>query len=571
MKFIKDQKIAVQIIYLMLLSFFIITIVLFVTNELIFRTYEDYFIHREDNVQSFAKDVVMRELGKVENQALSVVLNPITQELCAKLTKPISFAERMDVRFDLKSYVSSIYKEPYIVSISLFDRNGLNIAGEPDSLLMQGNGLEGMLARTREAMGSSVWSTYDRKGRILLSRDIRYMDKEDKTSIGTVVIDVDVRRLFSEIQAASIGKETTLIFAYGGNELYNTTAISYEEISSIQEQLKNTNGNLVNVKQNDYYIFQKSDESTEFDLITILPAHELTDVIKKINVMTLVTIFISFFGIVILSNIMVKMILRPIKVISREMMLMESGCFDIAQYKVPENYKKNEIYHFHNSFYTLIQKVDNHIKETYQLEIERNQLELDMLSAQIEPHFLYNTLDTAYYLILNGNNDSAAQIVYLMSCIFRESLNRRETLTTVGKEMFLVGQYVSILQIRYQERFRFEQDIPESILNELMPSFIIQPLIENSVKHVLDNSVEGCDVRLHIYKEDDVLTITVADNGPQVIANYKNSLLENAEPGIAIKNIMKRIALLNDSESNITFELEGDSLFVVTIRFTKLK
>ena len=137
--------------------------------------------------------------------------------------------------------------------------------------------------------------------------------------------------------------------------------------------------------------------------------------------------------------------------------------------------------------------------------------------------------------------------------------------------MFLVGQYVSILQIRYQERFRFEQDIPESILNELMPSFIIQPLIENSVKHVLDNSVEGCDVRLRIYKEDDVLTITVADNGPQVIANYKNSLLENAEPGIAIKNIMKRIALLNDSESNITFELEGDSLFVVTIRFTKLK
>jgi len=108
MKFIKDQKIAVQIIYLMLLSFFIITIVLFVTNELIFRTYEDYFIHREDNVQSFAKDVVMRELGKVESQALSVVLNPITQELCAKLTKPISFAERMDVRFDLKSYVSSI-------------------------------------------------------------------------------------------------------------------------------------------------------------------------------------------------------------------------------------------------------------------------------------------------------------------------------------------------------------------------------------------------------------------------------------------------------------------------------
>ncbi len=191
-----------------------------------------------------------------------------------------------------------------------------------------------------------------------------------------------------------------------------------------------------------------------------------------------------------------------------------------------------------------------------QLEMERARLieaRLAALTNQINPHFLFNTLNSVSTLI-RLDPARARNMIYKLSSILRRLLRKVESFTPLREEITFIDDYLGIEMVRFGDKLRFEKDIEEDTLDRLVPSMILQPIIENSIKHGLANQVEGGTVRLRTWIEGSRLHILIADDG----AGIKPASADAPEPkGIGISNVQERLKVLFGSKFQFQMDSEG--------------
>ncbi len=194
-----------------------------------------------------------------------------------------------------------------------------------------------------------------------------------------------------------------------------------------------------------------------------------------------------------------------------------------------------------------IQKLsDEKIKR---LEVEKNAIvtEIKLLQSQMEPHFLFNTLSTILSLIDNEPN-KAKRMLESFTAFLRTSLitGRGET-TTLSQELDVVRNYLNIYTVRMGDRLRYTIDIPDSLRDFRIPPLVIQPLVENAVKHGLEPSIRGGDLLIQGHRDGDYVRIIISDSGMGINESSPGN-------GISLKNIRKRLDLLYHGRSRLTFE-----------------
>lgn len=161
----------------------------------------------------------------------------------------------------------------------------------------------------------------------------------------------------------------------------------------------------------------------------------------------------------------------------------------------------------------MVSKIHELIDIDMKKEILLNKAKYDSLKSQINPHFLYNTLETVKSLALTERGKDAARVVDELSALLRSCLNLPKYIT-IGDELKLIEHYIGIHKIRYGDRLSFEADISEKARDISFPCMLIQPLIENSIKHALEAMIEPCRIVLSAYYSSGKLVLTVRDNGP---------------------------------------------------------
>jgi two-component system, LytTR family, sensor kinase len=189
-----------------------------------------------------------------------------------------------------------------------------------------------------------------------------------------------------------------------------------------------------------------------------------------------------------------------------------------------------------------------------QLEMQRALLveaRLAALTNQINPHFLFNTLNSLATLI-RIDPDRARSMVYKLSSILRRLLKKSENLSPLREEISFIDDYLAIEMIRFGSKLRFSKDIEEAALDRLVPSMILQPIIENSIKHGLASKVEGGSIRLKAWVEDTQLHISVEDDGVGIPESKLGTVLED---GVGVSNVNERLKVLFGS----TYRLWIDS------------
>jgi two-component system LytT family sensor kinase len=181
-----------------------------------------------------------------------------------------------------------------------------------------------------------------------------------------------------------------------------------------------------------------------------------------------------------------------------------------------------------------------------QLEMERARLteaRLAALTNQINPHFLFNTLNSVSTLI-RIDPARARNMIYKLSSILRRLLRKTESLSPLRDEVSFIDDYLAIEMVRFGDKLRFEKEIEEAALDRLLPSMILQPIVENSIKHGLANKVEGGTVKLRAWLEGSRLNVVIEDNG----AGIEDSKLDTIyERGIGISNVNERLRVLYGS------------------------
>ena len=178
-----------------------------------------------------------------------------------------------------------------------------------------------------------------------------------------------------------------------------------------------------------------------------------------------------------------------------------------------------------------------------QLEAQRVHLteaRLAALTNQINPHFLFNTLNSVSTLI-RLDPDRARSMVYKLSKILRRLLRRAENFSPLREEIAFIDDYLSIEMVRFGDKLRFYKEIDENTLDRLVPSMILQPIIENSIKHGLANKVDGGMVRLRAWLEGTRLHISIEDDGIGIPESRLGALFQQ---GIGVTNVNERLRVL---------------------------
>nr|WP_255807831.1 sensor histidine kinase [Cohnella mopanensis] len=299
-------------------------------------------------------------------------------------------------------------------------------------------------------------------------------------------------------------------------------------------------------------------------LVNLVPMDELSKDSKTIRNFTLYAVAVGFalcFFMIILFSYKV---LSPLNQIRKAMKLLEHENFNI-NIKVKGN---DEIALIGTSFNQMSKKLGELINEVYTVQIKQKEAELKALQAQINPHFLYNTLDTIYWMSRMEKAHESSKLVQALSKLFRLSLNSGNEFTTVENEIDHLKYYITIQEKRFEDLIHFSISVSEEVLQCKVVKLVLQPLVENAIKHGIEKKGTKGTIEIKIYKENEDLIYMIADNGAGADESELNSLLSKVEEGnrgFGIKNVNDRIHIYFGSHYGIKFTTSLGNGTIVTV------
>jgi len=319
-------------------------------------------------------------------------------------------------------------------------------------------------------------------------------------------------------------------------------------------------------KENMLLTFYKLDNTSWF-LVTFVPSSNLLKEIEMVRIQIFLSILISFFVFSILTIIFLNKFLSPLKDVRRVMKEFQTGNFNV-RLNISGN---DEIALLGSSFNQMSSKVQDLMNQVYLVKIKQKEAELKALQEQINPHFLYNTLDTIYWMSRMEKAYKTSQLIHALSKLFRLSLNHGYEYTTVENELEHLKNYILIQEMRYEGMIKFSIDVSEDTLNCKVIKLILQPLVENAIYHGVEPRGENGLINIKIFSEQNILVYKVHDNGVGIDDTKIQEILrmpyeKKSDFGFALKNVNDRIKLHFGEEFGITFTSFIDSGTTVIVR-----
>ena len=319
------------------------------------------------------------------------------------------------------------------------------------------------------------------------------------------------------------------------------------------------------VNGNDYLITYYYIDNMDYTIVNTVPLKELLKDNSVIQIAMLEVAGLSFIVCVLFAFLFSTYVLQPLKNMCAQMKKVENEDFDVQV-----NCKRNdEIAMLGRSFNKMSLKLKELINQVYLVNIKQKEAELAALHAQINPHFLYNTLDTIYWVSRKEKAPETGKLIEALAKLFRLSLNNGKELILLNSEVEHLKNYLVIQKKRYGNSIKFSLDIEEELLDCKVLKLILQPLLENAIVHGIDKKEGKGNINVTIKKSDGNIIYEIVDDGIGIDVDEAYSLLENtteSNKGIGIKNINDRLKLsFGDQYGLQFFHAEGGGTKVVVL------
>ena len=289
----------------------------------------------------------------------------------------------------------------------------------------------------------------------------------------------------------------------------------------------------------------------------------------------LVGLLIFILATVLISAMLVGMVIsglfsKPAKSLAGAMRDFEKNAENFTFKQVGGT---EEIVALSDSFDHMVIRIQRLMDKVRKEEITLRKTELKALQAQINPHFLYNTLDAIAWLCEDGRNEDAEEMVNALAKLFRISISKGHELIPIEKEIQHAESYLKIENFRYKNQFTYTFDVDESCLAYLCNKITLQPIIENTIYHGLNRMVDEGEIRIGIHQDETGIVFTVEDNGVGMTEAQCEEILHKesgSRTGIGIKNVNDRIKIYFGKEYGLTISSELDEGTCVSIRMPKV-
>ncbi|WP_187274300.1 sensor histidine kinase [Paenibacillus sp. N3.4] len=313
------------------------------------------------------------------------------------------------------------------------------------------------------------------------------------------------------------------------------------------------------VEKSDWVFSHSQSSLTGWHVLVLQPRGDLLSQLNRIKWITALILCVTFLLSLIVSWSVATVITKPMKIILSSMKKFQKG--DFSQQVGIQG--KDEIGQLGTGYNIMVRRITQLIDDVYAFEIKQRQAELKVLQSQINPHFLYNTLNTIAWTAQKNGEHTVAEMIYSLSGIFQISLSQGREHIELKEEMKLAEHYLFLQKMRYREKLSYEMELHPDLATFKIPKLLIQPLIENAIVHGLEPLTDDIGfIQVTVVPCGDhpnMIQIEVTDNGVGIPESKLKEIQEQAfaelphqtaqNESFALLNIMNRIRLFYGAEA----------------------
>ena len=393
-----------------------------------------------------------------------------------------------------------------------------------------------------------------------------YAINSSSEGIGTVVIAIPENAFLEKISAGSITPNSRFFLSNEYQELlYASSEVSD---SLFLSALSKSSGQILrDSTSHERYLVSTSSMNQDLFLTFLTPLSDIEQIVITALFPYILFVLIAFFLLICVLYLLSRKITEPIISLADLISTIEdTRTFQTQRFSV---YHDAELQVLCHSFTALIQRENLLMDQIIEENRQKRTAMLHALQAQINPHFLYNTLDSIAWMCERGKNADAVQMVHALARLFRISISRGHELIPIEKELQHAEAYLQIQKYRYKNQFTYHFTVDESCLHCLCNKITLQPIIENAIVHGLDLMVDSGHIEITVKPDGDDILLIVADDGIGMEPEQVAALLQN-EPsdrtGIGVKNVNDRLRIYFGADYGISIESAPYEGTTVTIR-----
>lgn len=296
-----------------------------------------------------------------------------------------------------------------------------------------------------------------------------------------------------------------------------------------------------------------------------------------LEVYCIVVVFIvSLFGVFIMTKI-IRDVLDPLRSLASAAEEIGDGRLDVKAEETDSHDEVGVVTHTFNNMVDSLNDYVDKVKESAEkerlmqeqellMENHLKEAELRFLQAQINPHFLFNSLNAGMQLAVMSDDEDTAVFLEKMSDLFRYNVKKGNENATLKEELEMTDNFVYIMNVRFAGDIHYNKKIDEELLNVQMPAIILQPIVENAISHGIRDMLDGGEIYVEVWKEDEYVMVSVKDNGKGMSQEEIEAVLtkkyvsHEENTGIGIDNVISRLSLYFEDETPVEIYSEGRNM-----------
>lgn len=537
-----------------------------------FNIYDNKLYEKSLQELDFFTQQVNRSLDEVEDLSYSIAIDTKIQEQLAKMKSLKHFtAEYSYEVYQLRMLLNSELSNSDIISNVLYT-NGEDtriLAGTATGTLEDGL-YQDFMDRMHEARGAYLVQSpttsypYLLSGRDILKHidaSLEYLGSLMFTSNVAGMIEKNIDDLEAESSALCIFSQDGVIYQNQENMMEKTGDIQGDKGFFIMKD-----------KGQRYFVCYLKSSKTGWTYVNMFPYTEIYGQNQNLRYMMLGGFLLLFLLSALIVEKLAHIITKPLVHLTKSMEIVETGDFASAKEVLETGARSDEIGLLTQEFRVMLDKIDYLIHENYEKQLLLKDTRYQMLQAQINPHFLYNTLNSINWMIRAKRNDEAAEMTVALGTILRSAMSKQQ-FSTLAEELENLKKYITIQKYRYQKRAVFEVNADFSA-SCLIPHMTLQPLVENAITHGVDRMLTECTITVTIREEPEKIWMQVSDNGPgmtqEELEAVRTFTMKPKGHGIGLKNIYERLKMAFDQEAEFEIASAPGEGTVVTIKIPKV-
>lgn len=420
-----------------------------------------------------------------------------------------------------------------------------------------------LISRAEAAKGKTILVTdYSDQYGLFMVKNIRRTQFLKLDSIGSLIINIDMKQLIDSSTVNSHLYESADYILYDGDNLiYQSSAVTDKDPTVISKIFLSRYGLFQSMGKNYFYVRQAL-SNYNWDYVCIIPYDNilasLTTSFRFSFIITIIAVIISS----ILSSALIDSIIRHFNNLLLKMKNFADGQKESLD--IPYDYtgRTDELGILHTQFDQMVNQVNELIQNGYLNEILRKEAQLKALETQMNPHFLYNTLESINWRAKSVGAKDISSMAENLGTLLRITLDQNSKEVPLRRELELVQCYMTIQKFRYEDRLEYKITVPEDLYSCYVLKLTLQPLVENSIRYGLEENTEGCFIHILAERTSDVLYVYIKNNGSafedQLLEKLKTNQISPHGFGIGLLNILQRMQLTYGEEYGLTLYNENE-------------